>query len=319
MPWLSARAAARIPVLRDPKHQFVEPHARVSRLLGGERSGGHSGLGVDLQKDQKVVNVVITKIASRDASTAQRGMRGDGVALGRFRDRLRYARGQMMDRPTLAILGFVVVEAGARLDFRHHQGAIVDHRDRQFQPGDVGLDHHLLAEGPGRGRQFLGRSVGAREHPEHPHGRAFGVGLDDIGRRHDVRPRRLEPIVQPPARHGHARRREHRLGLGLVHGQRRGQHPGMGIGQTEGLQHALNAAVLAPGAVQGVEADIGLQVGENRGEIAPGVDAADPGAQPVQGVGAGAARGQAHLALRRQSAHQHGDMTAGEGKRHEGS
>ncbi len=42
------RTAAGIRVLRDPEHQIVEPNTQVSRLLGDERSGGHSGLSVDL-------------------------------------------------------------------------------------------------------------------------------------------------------------------------------------------------------------------------------------------------------------------------------
>ena len=46
------------------------------------------------------------------------------------------------------------------------------------------------------------------------------------------------------------------------------------VGDAEQLQHALHAAVLAPAAVQGVEADLGLQLGEPLGEIAAGVDAA---------------------------------------------
>ena len=122
--------------------------------------------------------------------------------------------------------------------------------------------------------------------------------------------RRLEAVEEPAARHGDAGRGQHRLGLGLVHGQRRGQHAGVGVGDAQRLQHALDAAVLAPLAVQGVEADVGLQLGQHLGEVAAGVDAADLGAQPLQGVGALAAGDQADLALGREPAQQDGDVVA---------
>ena len=42
------RNAAAIGVLHNPTHQIFKPNAEVSRLLWDERSGGHTGLGVDL-------------------------------------------------------------------------------------------------------------------------------------------------------------------------------------------------------------------------------------------------------------------------------
>ena len=48
-----------------------------------------------------------------------------------------------------------------------------------------------------------------------------------------------------------------RLGAGLVHRQRRGQHAGMRIGDAHPFQQALHAAILAPAAVQRVEHDVG--------------------------------------------------------------
>ena len=56
--------------------------------------------------------------------------------------------------------------------------------------------------------------------------------------------------------------------------------------------------------------DVGLERGQHLGEVAAGVDAADPGAQPLQRVGAGRAGDQADLALGRQAAHQDGDVKA---------
>ena len=61
------------------------------------------------------------------------------------------------------------------------------------------------------------------------------------------------------ARHRQPGRREDLLGPRLVHGQRRGQHAGMGVGDPQPFQQALDAAVLAPAAVQRVERDVGLQ------------------------------------------------------------
>src|SRR4051812_6550343 len=65
------RTAAGISVLRDPQNQLVESHTLLRRLLGDERGGGHAGLGVDLQKNQFVLNIVITEVRSGNAATTQ--------------------------------------------------------------------------------------------------------------------------------------------------------------------------------------------------------------------------------------------------------
>ena len=115
-------------------------------------------------------------------------------------------------------------------------------------------------------------------------------------------------IEQAAAGNHHARRRQHGLGPVLVHGQRRGQHAGVGIGNGQGLEHPLHTAVLAPHAVQGVEGDVGLQLSQDLGQVATGGDAADPRDLPLKRLGAHAAGRERHLALGRQSAHQDGDM-----------
>ena len=74
------------------------------------------------------------------------------------------------------------------------------------------------------------------------------------------------------------------------------------------LEQALHAAVLAPAAVQRIEADLGLDCGELLGEIAAGIDARDLVAGAFQRSRAGLARVEADLALGGQAAHQHGDM-----------
>src|SRR5579862_9074229 len=63
--WRSlARTAAGMAVLRDPTYELVESHPDMRGLLGDERGRGHARLGVDLQKDQIVVNGVITEVAT---------------------------------------------------------------------------------------------------------------------------------------------------------------------------------------------------------------------------------------------------------------
>ena len=62
------------------------------------------------------------------------------------------------------------------------------------------------------------------------------------------------------------------LGALLVHGERGREHARMRVGNAEHLEDALHAAVLAELAVQRVEAGIGLQLGEPRGDVAADID-----------------------------------------------
>ena len=50
------------------------------------------------------------------------------------------------------------------------------------------------------------------------------------------------------------------LALSLLHGERRGEHAGMRVGDAQDLQQALDRAVLAEAAVQRVEGDVGLEL-----------------------------------------------------------
>ena len=80
-----------------------------------------------------------------------------------------------------------------------------------------------------------------------------------VDRLHDIGPRQGIARGQPSALDHHAlRRRAGRRGEDvarhrLVHGERRGEHAGMGVGHGQHFEHALDAAVLAVAAVQGVE------------------------------------------------------------------
>ncbi len=88
---------------------------------------------------------------------------------------------------------------------------------------------------------------------------------------------RIEPVEQSAARHQDPGGGEHGLGPLLVHGQGRGKYAGVGVGDVEGLQHALHAAVLAPLAMQGVERHIRLQLAKHCRHVAPSVHPADLG------------------------------------------
>ena len=87
----------------------------------------------------------------------------------------------------------------------------------------------------------------------------------------------------------------------------------MGVGQAEGLQDALDAAVLSPDSVQGVEADIRGDTDQHLGQVAASIDPGHPGAQAFEGVSAGGTGDQAHLALRGQAAKKDRDVPTGQG------
>ena len=235
-----------------------------------------------------------------------------GLGHGAGGDTGRKVRRDHVDGAALPVLGVEVVEAGAGLNVGDGQGLAVHHRHGQFLAGDVGLDHHLLAIGPAGSDDVLWRAVGALEHEEDTDRGALGVGLDHIGRRHDVITGRFEPVEQAAAGDGDAGRRQHGLGLSLVHGQGRGENAGVAVGDLKGLEDALDAAVLAPLPVQGVENDIGLEGGEHLGEVAAGVDAGDLGARPLQAIGAGRAGDQGNFPFGGQAAEKNSDVVAGE-------
>ena len=87
----------------------------------------------------------------------------------------------------------------------------------------------------------------------------------------------------------------------------------MGIGDAEDLEHALDGAVLAIAAVQGIERDVGLQLGEHLGDVAANLDARDAIADAFQRPSTGRAAAEADLTLDGPTAHQHCDMLAHQG------
>ena len=137
---------------------------------------------------------------------------------------------------------------------------------------------------------------------------AFGDRLQDVGRSERVGPRRLVAVDDAPMRHGHAGRREHRLGEVLLHRERGSEHARMRIGYAQDLEQALNRAVLAAHPVQGVEGDVGPELRQRVGDGPVDVDAGDAVADRLEGVGALASRIQRDGALRRPASHQDRDV-----------
>ena len=92
----------------------------------------------------------------------------------------------------------------------------------------------------------------------------------------------------------------------------------MGVGNPQGLQHALDAAVLAPGAVQTVQHHVGPdQAGQHIGQIPSSVHTADSYALPLQRARTLLARREGHLPLRGKATHQDGDMKVFESAGHD--
>ena len=101
---------------------------------------------------------------------------------------------------------------------------------------------------------------------------------------------------------------EQLLGLGLVHRQRRCEHIGAGVGNPEHLQQALDAAVLAPPAVQRDERDFDLLLAERDVDVAIDVDRDGVVAALAQRREHRLPGAQGHLALAGQSSEQHTDL-----------
>ena len=159
------------------------------------------------------------------------------------------------DPPGVYFASIVVPAVGD--DVGHRQRPVAHHRDRQFAPRHIGLDHHRLGHVVGELRR-------ARS-PPRARCRRRPTSL-----RCSASPRRAAASTCR-ASHLVPRRRARSpttgrpaaaidvLGARLVHRQRRGEHAGMRVGNAQPFEHALDAAVLAPAAVQRVEGDVGLR------------------------------------------------------------
>src|SRR4051812_3720641 len=79
----------------------------------------------------------------------------------------------------------------------------------------------------------------------------------------------------------------------------------MGIGDTQPLERALDAAILAPAAMQGIEGAIGFRLEKLRGRIFGRIDLNDIEALFAQRLCTARSRRKAYLAFRRAAAQQH--------------
>src|SRR5208337_562532 len=82
----------------------------------------------------------------------------------------------------------------------------------------------------------------------------------------------------------------------------------MRVGDFERLEHALDAAVLAPFAVKRIETGIGLENGKAVGNVPVHVDGRNPIAEVLQRACAGRAGPERNIPFRRPAAHQDRDM-----------
>ena len=87
------------------------------------------------------------------------------------------------------------------------------------------------------------------------------------------------------------------LGAIFSHGERRGEHAGMRIGNPQHFQNALHDAVLAKTPVQRVEGNVGAEVCERSGDVAVDIDAGDFKTLRLERFRAGLARAQRYVAL----------------------
>ena len=101
--------------------------------------------------------------------------------------------------------------------------------------------------------------------------------LDHVGQRQRVGGFQFVDRHDAAARDRQSGGGEHRLRRDLVHGQRRGAHAGMGVGDRQPVEHALDRAVLAEAAMQRVEHGVGLrrQRGDDGGEVVAHLDRRD--------------------------------------------
>ncbi len=278
----------------------------MRRLLGRERGRRHPGLRVELEQDQPVrpAALVPAEVAPRDAAAAEAAVRPQGLVEAGVADRVGDCRRDHVPRAAGAVFGVVVVPA-VGLDVGDGKCPVAHHRDGELPPRNVALDHHDLGHlGP-----ELRRPVRRLVHEVDADRRSLVVGLHDIGRLHHVPRPDLRRAGEPAFGHRQPLGAERRLRTRLVHGERRGEHARMGVGQPQPLEQPLHATILAPAAVERVKNDIGVRFGKPRGQVEAGVDlrhletlvpqrgrAAFPRREGDLALGGGPAQEDGHLA-----------------------
>ncbi len=255
--------------------------------------------------------VVVTKIRTAHTPTPERLMRQDSQSSDFLVNIWFKRRRKQVLGASGSVFCFVVVEFYRRNDLDDPERVLADHRAGQLLAGDIALAQQPLAVGPVRPGELLGRVLMGLGDDEDADARAFGNRLDDIG------PRQRMGFRGVLARHHHAFGNRHpgighrHLGDVLLHGERRGEHAGMAVGNLQDFQDALDGAVLAGPAVQHVEGDIGLEIREHRRDVAAHIEAGDPVAPAFQRRGAGRAGPQRYIAFGGPAPHENGDVLGG--------
>ncbi len=217
-----------------------------------------------------------------------------------------------MDRAALGIFRIEIVKAPRRgPNVYDIQGLVADHGAGQLAPGDVFLHQNRVSVRPIVPGDFLRGMASFLAHDDDAEGRSLRHRLHDVGRGQDVFAGGRETRDHDAVRQRDAGGRHHELGLGLVHRERRGEHSGMGVGDAQELQQALDAPVLAHRPVQGVEGDFRLQGREIARHVGRDVEARHPVADALQRGGAGGAGREAHRPLGGPAAHQDRDVLHG--------
>ncbi|CCV14803.1 hypothetical protein MESS4_710033 [Mesorhizobium sp. STM 4661] len=197
-----------------------------------------------------------------------------------------------------------------RDDLADAERHIAHHRASQLPPVNVALHHHRIAIFPVGRAEDLRRMRLALMHDDDAEARPFADRLDHIGRLHRMLVLNGEAIGHLRFRHRNAGGLGDLLGLLLVHGKRRSEHAGMGIGNSQIFEDALDGAVLAERAMQRIEGDVGLELDQHRSDIARDIDASDPVAFILERIGTRLPRRQRHGPLGRESSQQNGHMLA---------
>ena len=148
-----------------------------------------------------------------------------------------------------------------RLDLDDVCRAVADHRASQFLAVHESLGEQAVAVGPILAADFLRWMRAVPLDYYDAEGGAFRDGLEHIGRRQDVTPRRISPIDCDAMGDRDPGRAQHRLGEVLLHRQRGGEDAGMGVGNSQDFEHALDRSVFADAAVQGIEGDVRPEIG----------------------------------------------------------
>ena len=174
-------------MLDHPGHELGPGDAGPLGLLRRERERRHTGLGVQLQDDEPRgtrLAVVPAEVGTGEPAAAEFLVRRERPLLGGLIDIFGNRRRHEMLGDAVGVLGFVVVEAGARPEFGDGDRLVAHHGDREFATRHELLDQHALAE---RGLRCLdGGEIVAVAHDVDPDARALVDRLHDIGARHGI-------------------------------------------------------------------------------------------------------------------------------------